>query len=585
MRRGPFSIFRNPRIRRLLAPDRGVIVRSFAAMTGRALLALGVPYFFGKTIGAIAAGAPASVVWTQAGFLVGTASITAVCQYWMRWLYIGFSRDFEFRLRNEIFEHLSKLSFSWFNRQKTGDLMSRLTADVEAVRMGIGPGVMHLYQTGLMAIGAIGIMVTVSWKLTALAMVPMAIMVTVVKRLMPPMHDATERVQERLSGLSSLAQESFSGARVVKAFARETYEIGRFAAESSRYIDDSMALAKIRAHFHIVIEVMAGAVTVALLYFGGRLVIRGALDFGLFASFYGYFIMLIWPMIAIGWTLSLFQRAVVSMQRLEAVLETEPEIRSGTIVPATVRGAWSVRNLSFTHAGGTTPVLRNIDFEVPAGSSLAIVGPTGSGKSTIAQLFGRLFDPPRGTLFLDGVDVLDLDLGALRKNIAMVPQETFLFSDGIGANIAYSNVLATPERIADAAEAAQVKDAILEFPHGFDEVIGERGVTLSGGQKQRVAIARALLHDAPTLILDDCLSAVDTDTEERILEQLRRRMVGRSTIVIAHRLSSVKHCDRIIVLKDGAIAERGDHESLVLAGGWYADTYRRQLLTKEVEAA
>jgi ATP-binding cassette, subfamily B, multidrug efflux pump len=583
--RGPQRLFTHPRVRALLAPDRARIAWSVAAMTGRALLALGVPFFFGRTIGLIADGSSAAVVWRQAGYLVGTAVLTAFCQYWMRWIYIGVSRSFEFRLRNELFAHLSKLGFSYFNTARTGDLMSRLTADVEAVRMGIGPGVMHLYPTSLMAVGALAIMAGVSWKLTLFAMIPMVVLLLLCTRLMPKWHDAAEKVQEQLSKLSSLAQESFSGTRVVKAFARESYETGRFKKESSAYIDDSMVLAMTRAHFHIMIEVMAGVVTVALLWFGGRQVIQGELSFGLFAAFYGYFIMLVWPMIAIGWTLSLFQRAVVALARLDAVLETKPDIVSGSHVPAEVRGDWSIRGLTFTHAAAPAPVLRDITLDIPAGTAIAIVGPTGAGKSTLIQLLGRLLDPPAGSVFLDGRDVRELDLGALRRSIAMVPQETFLFSDTIRANIAYSEPNATEEDVHAAAEAAQVKDAILGFPHGFDEVIGERGITLSGGQKQRVAIARALIHAAPTLILDDCLSAVDTDTEERILGHLERLMAGRTTVIIAHRLSSVMHCDQIFVLKDGVIAERGNHEALVALGGWYASTYRHQLLSRELEAA
>lgn len=561
------------------------MIIAIAAMTGRALLALGVPFFFGRTIGFIAHGAEASRVYREAGFLVGTAVLTAFCQYWMRWLYIGVSRHFEYRLRNELFEHLTKLSFGYFNRARTGDLMSRLTSDVEAVRMGIGPGVMHLFQTGLMAIGAVGIMMVVSWKLTLFAMVPMVIMLVVCKQLMPRMHDASERVQEQLSTMSALAQESFSGARVVKAFAREGYEIDRFGKESKKYIDESMDLAKVRAHFHVVIEVMAGAVTVALLYFGGREVIRGTLDFGLFASFYGYFLMLVWPMIAIGWTISLFQRAIVSMERLEAVLDTKPEITSGQEALPQPHGAWKLQNLTFTHDGKTEPALTDISIAIPAGTSTAIVGPTGCGKSTLAQILGRLFEPPPGTVFLDGKDVRDLDLGELRRSIAMVPQETFLFSDTVRANIAYAPGETDDKHVHDAAEAAQVRSSILGFTHGFDEVIGERGITLSGGQKQRVAIARALLHDAPTLILDDCLSAVDTDTEERILDHLKRVMAGKTTLIIAHRLTSVRRCDQIVVLIDGKIAERGTHDQLVATGGWYARTWREQLLTRELEAA
>ncbi len=555
-------------------------------MTLRGLMALALPYYVGKAIAGIKDGVSSEVVQHYVLMLILFATGTAVAQFWMRWLFIRSSRNFEERLRNRIFEHLSRLSFTYFNKSRTGDIMSRLTADVEAVRMGVGPGVMHMFQTGAMAIGAVLFMLVSYWQLTLWTLVPMALMFLMIRRTMPRLHAASLRVQRKLADLSSLAQESFSGSRVVKAFAREEYEVKRFRLESKSYIDASMEMAMTRGRMHVYIELISGLVAVALLYFGGKGVIRGTFSLDHFIAFFGYFTMLVWPMIAIGWTLALFERASVAMDRLEGVLAQDPEITDGDVIVEKLTGDWRINSLHFRHEGAITDTLIDISFEIPRGSSLAIIGPTGCGKSTLMQILGRLLDPPNDTVFQDNVDIRDLKLGDLRRSIAMVPQETFLFSDTLAANIAFGNDQDSGDQkaIEEAAESAQVREAIDSFEYGFDQLIGERGTTLSGGQKQRVAIARALIHQAPTLILDDCLSAIDTRTEEKILERLRKTS-DQTTIIVAHRITSVMHCDQIIVLKDGRIIEKGRHEDLVAAGGWYASTLRRQLLKQEIEAA
>lgn len=551
-------------------------------MAGRALLALAVPYLFGSSIGLVASGAAASEIQTQVAYMMGASLATAVCQYWMRWLHIGTSRSFEFALRGELFDHFSRLDFSFFNQSRTGDVMSRLTADVEAVRMGIGPGCMHLFQTGIMAVGVVSVMLAISWQLTLIALVPLLLVLVAARRLMPLMHDSSVAVQESLSNLSAQSQESFSGARVVKAFAREDHELSRFSKTAFTYIHDAVRMALLRARFHVIIEVMAGIVTVGLLYFGGRRVIDGSLSFGLFAAFFGYFTLLIWPMIAIGWTLSLFERAKVALSRLDEVFSTEPAIQDGPLAHPITKGTWSIRDLSFSHEE-STPVLQGIDIEIPSGTSLAVVGPTGAGKTTLLNILGRLIDPPPGTVFCCDVDIRQFKLDVLRRSISMVPQESFLFSDSLRSNLCYADREASDEEVERVVRQAALSDCVESLPDGLDTLVGERGVTLSGGQKQRVAIARALLERTPTLVLDDALSAVDTSTEEELLGHIRDATEERTTILIAHRLSSIRHCDQIIVLKEGLITERGSHTELLELDGWYAATWRRQLIARELE--
>ncbi len=581
-----FRVLKNKHVRELWSPERRRARLALFFMGMRGLLALALPYYVGKTIAAIQARESRDLVIHYVTLLLLYALGTAFSQFWMRWLFIRSSRSFEERLRNRVFNHLSSLSFSYFNRVRTGDVMSRLTADVEAVRMGVGPGVMHMLQTGSMAIGAVAFMLLSNPLLTLATLSPMAVMFLMIRRTMPRLHKASLRVQEQLSTLSSLAQESFSGSRVVKAFAREDYEIHRFDQQAHRYIDDSMDMAMTRGRMHVFIELISALVAVALLFFGGRGVIEGTFSLDHFIAFFGYFTMLVWPMIAMGWTLALFERAGVAMDRLEGVLAEKPEIADGDVENATLTGDWQVTSLSYRHEGQDENVLQDISLRIPAGKSLAIVGPTGCGKTTLVQLFGRLLDPPPGTVFQDGMDVRRLKLNELRRSIAMVPQETFLFSDTLQANIAFGSEdeECPPEEIKRAARAAQIDEAIASFPDGYAQLIGERGITLSGGQKQRIAIARALVHPAPTLILDDCLSAVDTRTEEKILQHLRAN-TRQTMIVVAHRLSSVMHCDHIVVLKEGRIIEQGSHEVLAAGGGWYATTLKRQLLKKEIDAA
>ncbi len=581
-----FRILRNPIVKELWAPEKARARMALVFMVLRGLLALALPYYVGKTIAGVQEGAPNAVIQQYVVLMILYAIGTAFSQFWMRWLFIRSSRSFEERLRNRVFAHLSTLSFSFFNRARTGDIMSRLTADVEAVRMGVGPGVMHMFQTGSMAIGAIIFMMISNWKLTLATLVPMGVMFLMIRSVMPKLHQASLRVQKQLAALSSLSQESFSGSRVVKAFAREDYEVQRFENEASQYIDDAMEMAMTRGRMHVLIELISGFVAVALLYFGGRGVIQGTFALDHFIAFFGYFSMLVWPMIAMGWTLALFERADVAMERLDTLLQEQPEIEDGPHENTQLCGTWEFKSLTYRHDGSDEDVLGDISFRVEAGSSLAIVGPTGCGKSTIAQLFGRLLDPPEGTIFQDGIDTRNLKLNDLRRSIAMVPQETFLFSDTLSANIAFAldPNEDNEEAVRNAAEAAQVRQSIESFANGFDQLIGERGLTLSGGQKQRVAIARALIHPAATLILDDCLSAVDTNTEEKILDHLRRNK-EQTMIIVAHRMSSIMFCDHIIVLKDGAIFEEGDHASLLAQDGWYANTLRRQLLKEEIDAA
>ncbi|MCK6479906.1 MAG: ABC transporter ATP-binding protein [Planctomycetaceae bacterium] len=519
--------------------------------------------------------------------VLGIAAVRAVSQYWMRWLIVGVSRKMESELRSRVFEHLSRLHFGWFDTARTGDVLSRLTADIEAVRMPVGPGIMYLVNTAVAVPAALAVMWSYSPRLTLLVLVPLAATAVFTKVFSPLVHRASVAMQEGQADLASRAQESFAGVRVVKSYAREEAEVAAFRAQGEDYSRRVLAFVKSRILMGPAFFLLEGAGMLLILWVGGGMVGRGEMTEGEFLAFNIYNLMLLWPMIALGWVVSLFQRGAASMDRINEVLDARPDVADapGALPLHRPRGEVEVRNLDFSFGKGP-PALRGISFRIPAGRTLAVIGPTGSGKSTLLSLLPRLYRVPDGTVFLDGADVNSIRLADLRRAVAVVPQETFLFSASIRENVGWGFEEGPPPGAAErAAEASRISVDVERFPGRFDTLLGERGVNLSGGQKQRVAIARALAMDAPVLVLDDCLSSVDAGTEEEILLNLREATRHRTTLLVSHRIAAVRHADEILFLEGGMIVERGTHEELLARGGRYADLARLQRLQGEIEAA
>jgi ATP-binding cassette subfamily B protein len=522
---------------------------------------------------------------SYAGMILGLSAIEGFFRFWMRKILIGVSRDIEYDLRNDFLAHVQKMSMSFLQSRSTGDIMSRATNDLNAVRSVLGPGIMYSMNTIVLVIISTYILLQLNWKLTLLAYIPLVIMSFAVKRVGGEIHDRFESIQEQFSSLSTKAQENISGIRVVKAFAREESEVAEFRKLNADYVRRNVSLIRLWGLFYPLMTALIGLSSVALLWFGGRQVISEHLTLGEFVAFMGYLAMLTWPTIAVGWVLNIFQRGAASMGRMLEIMDAPPDIHDvpGAAAPATVHGALEFRNLTFQYPNSRNPVLHDVSVSVPAGTTLAIVGHTGSGKSTLINLIPRLFDPPPGTLFLDGKDVRQWPLPELRKNIGYVPQETFLFSDTIHQNIAFGcDETIKTDQVDWAARVSQMAGDIETFSDKMQTYLGERGITLSGGQKQRVAISRAIATLPKILIFDDSLSNVDTYTEERILEELTKVMKSRTTILVSHRISTVKNAQQIVVLKDGSIVEQGTHESLMELQGVYADLYQKQLLEEEL---
>ena len=519
-----------------------------------------------------------------AGYLVGLALLKGIFQYWMRVILIGISRDIEFDLRNDLFAHLIRLCPEYYARTRTGDIMARATNDLNAVRMMLGPGVMYWFETSLTFILAIAIMTHVDWRLALFAVMPAPAISLAVSLFGRAIHDRFEQIQGMFSDVSSRVQENLAGVRMIRAFVQEKAEMRRFEALNRAYIAQNIRLVRVQGIFQPLLEALIGVTFLVVLWVGGKQVLAGRISVGSFVMFNTYMGMLVWPMIALGWVVNLMQRGSASLQRINDILREQPSIAAppDPMSLGAVRGEIEFRHATVDYGSG--PALNGIDLRIPAGTTLAVVGHTGSGKSTLVSLLPRLFDPTSGSVLLDGIDLRRTDPEELRWNIGFVPQETFLFSATIAANIAFGVEDATPEQVRRAAEMAGLADDIEGFPLGYDTLVGERGITLSGGQKQRTAIARALLREPRILILDDALSAVDTQTEEQILTHLAGVMRGRTVILISHRVSTVRQADAIVVLEHGKIVERGTHEELVEAGGYYAALSQKQMLEEELEA-
>jgi ATP-binding cassette subfamily B protein len=526
-----------------------------------------------------------------AGLLLGVAIVAGYFRFLMRRILVGASRYIEYDLRNDFFARLEQFPLSYYQVRRTGDLMSRATNDLNAVRMMIGPAVMYSAATIITFVVAVFLMVRIDPWLTLAALLPLPFITASARFFGRAIHRGFEQVQAQLSEVSAVVQESLAGVRVVRAYAQEAAELARFAAANEEFVRRNRALIRLQGLFFPSLALFLGVAALLVLWLGSLAVIGGRITLGDLVAFNGYLAMLSWPMIAFGWVSNMLQRGMASWKRMLDVLDAEPAIKDEPAgIPDSgsgIRGEIEFRHLTFTY--GDRPVLLDVSARISAGQTVALVGPTGSGKSTLVSLLPRLHDAPRGTVFVDGVDVRDLPIGALRRAIGFVPQEPFLFSETIGQNVAFGAADPDADTVRPAVERASAiarLDKDVEALAGrFDTMVGERGITLSGGQKQRTAIARALFVDPPILILDDALSAVDTQTEEEILSRLRAVMRERTSFIIAHRISTVRQADQILVLDRGRLVERGSHDELVAHGGLYAELHRKQLLEEELAAS
>jgi ATP-binding cassette, subfamily B, multidrug efflux pump len=561
------------------------------------------PQVLRRAVNDLHSGVTRQKLLTYALLILAIALIKGIFQFLTRWVVIGISRDIEFDLRNDLFAHLERLSYSYYQRNRTGDIMARATNDLNAVRMLLGPAIMYSANTIVFTAGALGFMLAISPKLTLYAFLPLPIASIVIQYFGRRIHERFERIQAMFSDISARAQENFSGARVIRAYVQEQAEIASFENANQEYIRRSLGLVRLMGMLWPTLELMLGAAVVIVLWLGGREVLLGKISVGDFVAFNTYMVQLTWPVIALGWVINIFQRGTASLVRINEILSQQPEIadeaaltldalnNGATGVPpvhptvdAEIQGEIEFHNLNFAYNGNS--VLKEINLRIPAGSSLAIVGPTGSGKTTLVNLIPRIYDAEPGAVLIDGRPIRQFPLDSLRRHIGFVPQETFLFSDTIRENIAFGIAQEDGEAKLDdikaAAEAANIAQDIESFPEGYNTTVGERGITLSGGQKQRTAIARALLRSPRILILDDALSSVDTHTEDKILNHLREIMRGRTTIFISHRVSTVRNADAIAVLHQGRIVEIGTHDQLIARNGYYTDLYNKQLLEEEL---
>jgi ATP-binding cassette subfamily B multidrug efflux pump len=553
-----------------------------------------------------------------ATLILAVACVRALFLFLMRRIIIGASREIEYDIRNDFFARLQQMPLAYYQARRTGDLMSRATNDLNAVRMMIGPAVMYSASTILVFAVAIILMSSIDARLTLIALIPLPLVSVSVKYFGSAVHRRFEAIQAQLADLSAIVQETLAGVRVVRAYNQEPHEIEQFSAANHEYVRRNRVLIRLQGLFYPSMTLFLGFGSLLVLWAGSREVIQGRLTLGEFVAFNSYLVMLSWPMIAFGWVTNMLQRGMASWKRMLDVLDATPDISDANVTAAgrsvTIAGAIEMRGLTFTYPGSDRPVLEGVSFRIEPGQTVAFVGATGSGKSTLISLLPRMHEPPPGTVLLDGVDVREIPLERLRGAIGFVPQEPFLFSDQIAENIAFGvrpqkdtdpheqqkntdtlepqkNTekhgmdMALERRMQDAAAVARLDKDIESFPKGYQTAVGERGITLSGGQKQRTALARALMVDPRVLILDDALSAVDTYTEEEILRQLRGVMRQRTSIIVAHRVSTVRDADQIFVLDHGRIVERGHHDALVARGGLYAALYRKQLLEEELAAS
>jgi ATP-binding cassette, subfamily B, multidrug efflux pump len=551
------------------------------------VIALTQPHVLRLAVDDLYRGVTSGKLGRYALILIGIALAGGVFKYLMRHYVIGISRHLENDLRNDLFAHLQTLPLEYYQRTRTGEIMSRATNDVSAVRMMLGPGIMYMVNTVTVAAVSVACMVAISPRLTFYSLLPLPLVSLTVWFFGDRIHRRFEAIQAQFAEISARVQENLSGARVIRAFTSEAREVDHFRGMNREYLARNQRLIQVWGVFYPMLGFLSGLAALLALYLGGREVVRGRITLGQFVAFTVYLGMLNWPVVALGWVINLFQRGMASFRRMVDILEVVPSIQSPPHPhrPERVAGEVEFRNLTFTYPGAARPALRDVSLRVPAGLTVALVGRTGAGKTTLLSLVPRLFDPPPGTVFVDGVDVRLWDLDALRAHIALVPQETFLFSATLADNIGFGVESAPREGVERAARIARLDEDVRGFPAGYDTIVGERGITLSGGQRQRAAIARALMREAPVLMLDDCLSSVDTQTEDAILHGLRGEMRRRTALLVSHRVSTVKDADLIVVLDDGAVVERGTHDTLLELDGRYAELHRQQQLEEELEAS
>jgi len=546
-------------------------------------IAVLIPLLIGRAFDHLKNGVSRQQLFIDAALVLGVWCAKGIFLYLNRKVVISISREIEFEMRNDLFQHLESLSYSFYQRTRTGDIMARATNDLNAVRNLLGPAIMYSANTIVFTVASLYFMVRISPSLTLFAFAPLPIVSIVVQYFGRQIHERFERIQAMFSDISARAQENFSAARVIRAYVQEEAEISNFEVANKEYINRSLKLVRLMGMLWPTLTTLLGFAIVLVLWLGGRQTIQGHMSLGNFVAFLTYMVQLTWPVIALGWVINIFQRGTASLARIDEIMKEKPEVvdqAASANAPATVGGEIEFRGLNFAYNG--TPVLRDVNLQIPAGSSLAIVGPTGSGKSTLVSLIPRIYDAPAGSILLDGRPVTDFPLDALRRSIGFVPQETFLFSDTVQENIAFGTEQSSLEQVQLAARGASIAADIEDFPEQYATTVGERGITLSGGQKQRTAIARAIIRNPRILILDDALSSVDTQTEDKILNHLREIMRGRTTIFISHRVSTVRNADRIAVLHGGSIVELGTHDELIARNGYYTDLYNKQLLEEEL---
>jgi ATP-binding cassette subfamily B protein len=568
-----------------------LIVGGAAAIFANGLMLI-TPYLLKMAFEAIEAKQPSSEIFTLCVYMLALAIVAGVFRFTMRRTIIWASRKSEYDLRGMLLTKWLNLDPTYYDNTRTGDLMAHATNDMDAVRMMIGPGIMHIFNTLVSTTVAISFMLTLSIKLTLFTVLPMTLLVLAVNRLGGLVHKRFLAIQEHFAYLTSRVQENLAGVRVIKAYRRENSEIERFGEVSQKYADMNLGMMRIMGLFHPLIFSIAGLITLMVLYVGGLEITAGRISLGTLVAFFAYLSWLIWPMMALGWVISLYQRGTASLDRINKILNTEPNvIDPGQIDAFTqkIRGKIEFRNLTFAYRSANgdeiadNPVLSDINLIIEPGTRLGLIGPTGSGKTTLVSLIPHLYPVRPGQLFIDDIDITLWPLSDLRRAIGYVPQETFLFSDTLEANINFSSDQTVHNGVVEAARQAALHDDVEHFPHKYETILGERGITLSGGQKQRAALARAIMKLPSIIVLDDATSSVDTETEEQIFTNLETVLPERTSIIISHRVSSLQNCDEIIYLDRGRITEQGSHDALVKEGGAYASLYRRQLMEARLE--